>query len=214
MLAPAMKAKHAGFTLIEMMVAVLLAAILLGIGAPSFVDFLRNARLTSASNGLLGAVHLARTEAIKRRAPVTVCASSDPTKATPSCDDKGDFSGWLVFVDDDGDPDVGSGKEGNGTFEPGTGDEVLIRTSGRPADGVTVIPSAVYLQFGENGFQSRPGGAAPADVNVRFCDKRGSAAIGDSGSAARLLEVSRTGRPQVSRDTTAIKALGGCPGDG
>lgn len=215
MLPAAMKARAAGFTLVELMITIVLVAILLGIAAPSFAEFTRNARITAAANDLLAALHLARTEAIKRRASVTVCASSNPTAANPSCDAGGSFNGWIVFVDDDADPDTTSGKEGNAAFDPGagTGDEVLLRTSGRPHDGISVVPSTTYVQFGANGFQRRAGGAAPTEINVRICDSRGSKSLGSSGSAARLLSVSRPGRPQVSRDVAAIKALGGCPAD-
>jgi type IV fimbrial biogenesis protein FimT len=207
-----MKAKSAGFTLIELMVVLMLAAILLGLAAPSFSQFTRNARMSSSANGLLTAIHSARTEAIKRRTPVTVCASANPTANSPTCDEDGDFSGWIVFVDDDGDPDTASGDEGNGTFESDS-NEILLRTSAAPPDGITVLPSTVYIQFGANGFQRRDEDAAPTDISIRMCDSRGSRSIGSSGSAARLVEVSRTGRPQVSRDETAIKALGGCPAD-
>jgi type IV fimbrial biogenesis protein FimT len=213
-----MRTKNVGFTLIEIMVALVLAAILLGIATPSFSEFVRNARIASAANGVLAAMHAARTEAIKRRAPVTVCASGNPTSDSPTCDADGDFSGWLLFVDDDGDPDplASTGKEGNGSFEPDKG-EILLRTSGRPQEGLDVLPSTVYVQFGANGFQRRDMDAAPDDVDILICDSRGSRSIGSSGTAARLLQVTRTGRPQITRDETAVKAaiatLGKCPAD-
>lgn len=219
MLCAVMQAKNDGFTLIEIMVALVLAAILLGIAAPSFTEFTRNARIASAANGVLAAMHAARTEAIKRRVPVTVCASNNPTSDSPTCAADGDFSGWLLFVDDDGDPVASSGKEGNGKFEPGTGtgDETLLRTSGRPQDGLDVLTSTVYVQFGANGFQRRDMDAAPNDVNILICDSRGSRSLGSSGTASRLLQVTRTGRPQITRDETTVKAaiaaLGKCPAD-
>jgi type IV fimbrial biogenesis protein FimT len=205
--------RQGGFTLIELMVALALAAILLAIGAPSFSEFIRNARIASASNDLLAGIHVARTEAIKRRVPVTLCASSNPTADEPTCDSDGDFSGWILFLDDDADPDVSSGKEGNGTYEPDSGEE-LLRVSSQPHDSLEVTPSTVYVQFGANGFQRRDTGAAPSDINIVICDSRGSDAVGSSGSAARLLEVSRTGRPRITRDVATIQTLGGCPADG
>ena len=73
-----MKAKSAGFTLLEIMLVIALLAILLGLGAPSFTEFMRNSRITGKANDLLAGLNLARTEAIKRHVPVTVCA-------TPAC---------------------------------------------------------------------------------------------------------------------------------
>ena len=50
MLSPAMKAKQPGFTLIEMMLAISVLAVLLAVGVPNFRDFVRNSRMTSAAN--------------------------------------------------------------------------------------------------------------------------------------------------------------------
>lgn len=48
-------------------------------------EFRRNNRLSSASNDLLGALQLARTEAIKRQRTVALCATADPQAAEPAC---------------------------------------------------------------------------------------------------------------------------------
>jgi type IV fimbrial biogenesis protein FimT len=60
------------FTLVELMVAVAVLAIVLGIAAPSFLEMLRQNTLRGQANELLGVMHYARTEAIKRRVNVTV----------------------------------------------------------------------------------------------------------------------------------------------
>ena len=213
MLRRAMKAKQSGFTLIELMVTIVLLAVLLGIGAPSFAEFIRNSRITSTANDLLAALHLARTEAIKRRAPVTVCGTSDAQAEEPECDTES-FAEWLVFVDDDGDMDVPSGDEGNGTFEPDS-DEILLRRSAPARDGISSYPNEAvggYIQFGIDGFQRRDGGTAPTDLDIRFChdSKENVIVSGTDDSAARAVLVSRTGRPEVSRSYSRIDALGGC----
>lgn len=210
MLLRAMKARSAGFTLLEIMIVIALLAVLLGLAAPSFGEFIRNSRITGKANDLLAGLNLARTEAIKRRAPVTVCATSDAAASTPECDADSDFSQWIVFVDDDGDPDDLPADEGNGTFEPLSGETLLLRSSG-PVESISTLPSedvAGYVQFGLDGFQRRDGGAAPADLSVLMCDDRGNKAIsGSTISAARALFISRTGRSEVSRSVSRIDAL-------
>lgn len=75
-----------------------IAAILATIGAPSFQDLIRNNRVATQSNELLTALNLARSEAIKRGARVSVCASNDPLATTPTCGT--DWAkGWIVFTD-------------------------------------------------------------------------------------------------------------------
>ena len=53
MLHSKMKAKQGGFTLLEMMIAITLLAVLLSFGLPNFRDFVRNARMAAAANDLI-----------------------------------------------------------------------------------------------------------------------------------------------------------------
>lgn len=74
-----------GFTLIELMVALAVLAIVVGIGVPSYQDYVANQRVKTASQSLFMSLLLARSEAIKRNQTVTVSASD------------GDWEkGWVV----------------------------------------------------------------------------------------------------------------------
>ncbi len=66
-----------GFTLIELLIAIAIFAILVGIALPNFNTMMQSGRITSATNSQLGFLQLARSEAVKRRSDITVCASSD-----------------------------------------------------------------------------------------------------------------------------------------
>lgn len=79
-----------GFTLIELMVTISIAAILLGIAIPSFTSTITSNRLTTNANELVTALNLARSEAIKRGQHVVV------KKTGPNWE-----NGWQVFVDID-----------------------------------------------------------------------------------------------------------------
>lgn len=79
-----------GFTLIELMVTVAVLAILITVAIPNFQTFLLNSRMASQTNDVITALSLARSEAVKRAANVTVCASSNSTTATPTC-----TGGWA-----------------------------------------------------------------------------------------------------------------------
>ena len=95
-------ARERGFTMMELLVAVSIAAVLFAIGVPMYRNASLGARLSAAANNLLASVQLARSEAIKRNVQVTLCASSDGT----TCAGGGGWEqGWIV-VDTVADPDV------------------------------------------------------------------------------------------------------------
>jgi type IV fimbrial biogenesis protein FimT len=85
-----------GFTLIELMITLAIVGTLLTVGVPSLRTFLQNNQLIAATNELLSAIHIARSEAIKQNIAVTVCESSNGS----SCSATGNWeNGWIVFVD-------------------------------------------------------------------------------------------------------------------
>lgn len=60
----------AGFTLIELMVAVAVAGVLVGVGLPEFMQSLQNSRVKGAGTDMFLSLILARSEAIKRSANI------------------------------------------------------------------------------------------------------------------------------------------------
>ena len=83
-----------GFTLIELIIIVVIIGIIAVIGVPSYQSMIERGRVTSASNNLLGAMQLARSEAATRRISVTVCASSDQS----TCSGNDWSTGGLVIT--------------------------------------------------------------------------------------------------------------------
>ena len=65
-----------GFTLIELLTVISVMAILLGLAVPSFSNFIASQRVKTVAYDLTTAFVLARSEAVKRNADVTVAAAS------------------------------------------------------------------------------------------------------------------------------------------
>jgi type IV fimbrial biogenesis protein FimT len=84
-----------GFTLIEALVTISVAAILMAIAVPSFNNATLTSRLRASASELAASAHLARSEAIKRNAVVTMCMSADGSNCATS---GGWQQGWIVRV--------------------------------------------------------------------------------------------------------------------
>ncbi|MBN3562478.1 GspH/FimT family pseudopilin [Aliamphritea spongicola] len=83
-----------GFTLLELMVAIAILGILLGIGIPSYNAMTESTRLRSVTHNLTTAAQLARSEAINRRDTTAVCRANVGFTA---CSFANDWSnGWVV----------------------------------------------------------------------------------------------------------------------
>jgi type IV fimbrial biogenesis protein FimT len=85
-----------GFTLLELMITVAIAAILLAVAIPSFQLTMARAQLTTKTNDFLAGLASARNEAIKNNTRAVMCASTNGTTCTAGGSWTG---GWLVFVD-------------------------------------------------------------------------------------------------------------------
>jgi type IV fimbrial biogenesis protein FimT len=83
-----------GFSLVELMVALAVAGVLAAIAIPAFDSFILSNRLSAYSSAFSASARVARSEAMKRNLPVTLCKSSNGT----SCSTSGGWEqGWIVL---------------------------------------------------------------------------------------------------------------------
>lgn len=90
--------KSSGFTLIELIVVVSVAAIMASIAVPNFSSMIESNRATAATNELVSALILARSEALKRSNNVSVCASNDQVSCGGNAF-RNFGKGWIIFQD-------------------------------------------------------------------------------------------------------------------
>lgn len=84
-----------GFTLIELMVTLAVFAIVMTIAIPSFNAQIRNNRSLTFGDEFATALNFARSEAVKRGSPVSLCAADEDQTGCGN-----DWAnGWLVVVD-------------------------------------------------------------------------------------------------------------------
>lgn len=108
------QAKLQGFTLLELMVTLAIAAILATLAAPAFQDMIIKSRLSGVGSQFTGHILRARNEAISRNTCTVMCLStttdtvittnsSGKVTAGPTCANAGtDWQqGWIVFLKED-----------------------------------------------------------------------------------------------------------------
>ena len=189
----------------------LVGGLLLGIGVPNLMQFQRSALITAGANDLVTAVLTARTEAITRQAPVTLCLSDDPLAPNPTClpNPVADYAGgFFVWVDENGNtgPDgqriLNDGTDGNAVLDGG--ETVLLR--GEPPGGSILISTDCgHVTFAPSGFTQQAAALCfPAVRSVLLCDDRGRQVASGSLAAARTVRIDRPGRGQVLQETADI----------
>ena len=164
-----MRRQHRGFSLYELLMTLVLAALLVSIGLPSFSSLLARNRQAVEINALFHAFHLARKQSIMRRKVVSLCPSRD---GETCLDDKDWSTGWIMFenTDRDSPPHV----------DPG---EMVLRAHD-VSDSVRIIAN-------RKGFTLRATFKRATNGTFVICDTQNRA-------AAKGLIVSYTGRPRVA----------------
>lgn len=164
-----------GFTLIELMVTIAIAAVLLSVAMPSFDSVILSTKLSAYSGNLVASTLLARGEAIKRNAVVSLCVSSNGA----SCGTGGWEQGWLVTCQ--------------------TTDQVVCDPSGAATLVIQYQPTvSPGWKISEANALTRisfdPTGVGATSATMTVC--RATPSV---GTQQRVVRISATGRPYVSK---------------
>ncbi len=112
------RTRQAGFTLIELMVALAVMAIVLSFAIPSFESIVNSNRLSSAANEMVASIQMAKMESLRRNRRAVVCLSAAPNATTPTCSGATSTTGgWITFLD----------VNANGAYDAAS--DTLLRTS-------------------------------------------------------------------------------------
>lgn len=169
-----------GFTLIELIIALLIGAIITALSAP-MGNMVKSNNTSSVAYEFTSALNFARSEAIKRGNRVTVCRTINGSRCEGLPDINGQKvwdSGWIIFSD----------QNGNGQFNP-TQDEIL-RVHGPIADGYSLRSNArVRVTY-------KPMGISPG-----YMDSWTVCAPGANPGHTKGIVVAYTGRVRFAKDT-------------
>jgi type IV fimbrial biogenesis protein FimT len=170
------KHRNEGFTLVELMITVVIAAILMGIVAPGMSKLIERNRLQTTSETVFTSLMLTRSEALKRNREVVMCKSTNGTACVTGTGTNWE-QGWLVYVDADNDGSVDA-------------DEIL-RVVGPLGGDITLRTG----DFDDEISYNTDGTASGAGEFV-MCN------AAEDIQTAREIGVTFTGRPKMNKTTT------------
>ncbi|VAX10037.1 hypothetical protein MNBD_GAMMA25-248 [hydrothermal vent metagenome] len=198
-----MKTSH-GLTLIELMVTLAVFAIITALAFPGFRLYQQNSNRVSQINDLVAVFNMTRSEAVKRNLAVTVCASTDQA----TCSNANNWTtGWIVFIDDNENGAVDA-TDGNGTFDAGAGELILILSHGALSGAnlvyTDIANGTVAVRFNAQGTPTVFNAAAVFNTNAVFmrCDNRAATQpVPLRNNHARGIILTASGRTRLSRDS-------------
>ena len=197
-----------GYSLLELMVTVTVAGVVLGFGVPSFMQLQRNNAMIGVANDLVSSLSIARSEAVKRQVPVTLCSSPNPTDAAPACGFGN--GGYIVFVDENNGV-LGDATDGNAIVDA---NELVLLQRDDPGAVINISSNGgAYASYATNGYlvPTAVGQGQPSMTVILICDDRGNEDAGGR-SSARVVQIAPTGRAQVFRSQADVAAAAGATG--
>lgn len=148
-----------GLTLIELMITLVILAVTITAAIPHLQQLVHGNQLRTETSRLLDALNLARSEAVLRNMPVSICPSPMAISGVAACSGQLE-GGWIVFTNPARDAVVDAGS-----------DEV-IRAFGAIPPGYTLIDRA-GISGSERLVTFLPDGSSRRNRTLQLCPPAG-----------------------------------------
>lgn len=176
--------RHHGFSLIELMIALAIAAIVLSMGMPGMQQFIRDSRMTTQANDLITLINLSRSQAIHEGHRTELCISADQQ----SCSNGSWADGWLVWVDRNDNLSLDSDEVSR------IGAAIRLHTSAQSLN--SAASSFTTLAFLPNGFADLGSGVAFATITLQPNNC--------SSNEGRQITINASGATKTVRSSCAV----------
>jgi type IV fimbrial biogenesis protein FimT len=181
-----LRRNSAGATLIELMIAFAVFAILMVIGVPMFSAWIQSSQIRTSAESILDGLGLARAEAVHQNKFVSF---QFVTTVTGSCAVSASGANWVVSRDDP------SGKCDQPPSDSTVPRIVQKRAANEGSPNAVVAADRATIMF--NGTGQVTGPASPARIDVTNPTGGTCAAAGGGGGPMRCLRVEVTTAGQI-----------------
>jgi type IV fimbrial biogenesis protein FimT len=171
-------------TLVELVVALAVLAIVVTLGVPGFARLISHTRMTTAVNTLVTNLQLARSEAVKRGSRVTLCPVAPGSSPLACADSTSWQSGYMTFSN----PNNGD--------TPASADQVIRHVQGKADAPISITTTSGRTSVT---YQS-DGTSAGTNTTFTFCDT-------NERVSPQAVIVSNPGRPRISTNDSSLS----CP---
>lgn len=192
-----------GASLIELMVGITLLALLVGMGVPSFGEWLRNAKIRSAAESIQTGLQYARAEAVRRNTQVRFQLVSS---LDSSCSVSTSGANWLVNLTSSTTP---AGNCGNSLSDTTSPFIVQRSPAGGAGDALEISASQYVVSF--NGLGRQVASTNPTTSTGTLTINVNSASeicLGTSGGTARCLRIVVSPAGQIRMCDPSITGTG------
>ncbi len=168
---PRTRGHAGGVTLLELLLAMVVAAIVLAIATPSFRSVARRAAVLAATHEVMTALHATRTAAITRGLPGTVCLTTSTLACVVGRSGRGTgLRGWL-------EPTPRRAPR----YDPG--DPLIVAAA---------LPAEIEIRGSRTSVTFWPAARAGTTNTLTVCDRLGV-------SPPEQVIISQSGRPRLAR---------------
>ncbi len=176
-----MKYRTTGFTLIETMIVLAVAAILVAVATPSFNQFMINNRSQSTQSFLAATLSQARSEALKQNQHITICNTNRTHTRCRRRNQQWDRFGWIMFVDSNANEQLDAG-------------ELILASRESVSGAMTIRLKRTGNRVGV--FRFTGDGSSANDLSATFV----ACHNGASANQFRGVTIAATGRIAATRD--------------
>lgn len=180
---------QSGFTIVELIIVVIVAAVLAGIAVPNLSEFIKNNARATRVNTMVTALNFGRNQAVTRNTRVSVCKSAGFANCDGGAQGHWFHQGWIVFTDTGVRGTVDGTDQVLRIFQPDMGGNATLygRNGGGNINGISYRNNGMAEDLTVGATTLTPG------TIFNYCDDRGAA-------KARAIVVSTTGHVRLTRD--------------